>query len=483
MSQERSTESPDNSGLFSGMSAKEQEPAKVDPVIRNLLVPDVDFQDLSVWIKPLKVEGTNSQIRIICPNNFHRSKVQNFLDRDKINNLKEEGTVVQLVILEDKQAANAVSLSGGEEESSKSVPAPKGTKKHLQTDMPLFMRGSDFDTFVVCGCNDFAAAAARNMANGKAFHQILVLVGGNGLGKTHLAHAVGRYMHDNGANVLVTSTTEFVSGMAGAFRSKNGAIEDMKKKHISANLLLFDDIHEIVNKETTQKVLVEILEKGLNREMNIIFTSTFSLKSLKLDSPKLQSLLGCRLEVPLDFPSAKDTLQILRGLSEQEKADIPGDVLEEMAVHLQGNDVYMLRGAIVQLLATSSIKKRPMTISLWNEIRNGCGKRRRLTLRDIAVAVCDHSDDGEGGRLKLEMLRGESQKKIISQPRSIAIYLARKHLEGASFSVIAGFFNRDSSTAQSACKQVKKNIAIDGVTANKISAIEAELGIEGASIV
>ena len=77
-----------------------------------------------------------------------------------------------------------------------------------------------------------------------------------------------------------------------------------------------------------------------------------------------------------------------------------------------------------------------------------------LTIKEIQEMVCKYF------KLDLETLTSKSRKKLISYPRSTAIYLCREYTD-SSLEHIGRSFNRNHSTVLYDYEKIKKHIKID----------------------
>ena len=108
-----------------------------------------------------------------------------------------------------------------------------------------------FDNFIVGSSNNFAHAACVGMASmqDNQIYNPLFLYGGSGLGKTHLAHAIGNYVnaHFPEKRVVYVKTEQFVNEFISAMMEKT--YDDFRNKYRLTDVLLIDDIQFLEGKE------------------------------------------------------------------------------------------------------------------------------------------------------------------------------------------------------------------------------------------
>jgi chromosomal replication initiator protein len=101
-----------------------------------------------------------------------------------------------------------------------------------------------FDSFVEGDCNRVARRAGKTVAEkpGATSFNPLVIYGGVGLGKTHLAQAVGnevKRLHPNKV-VLYVSSEKFINQFQD--HSRNNAINDFIHFYQLIDVLIIDDV-------------------------------------------------------------------------------------------------------------------------------------------------------------------------------------------------------------------------------------------------
>src|SRR3989344_1986554 len=110
-----------------------------------------------------------------------------------------------------------------------------------------------FDNFAVSSTNQVAHAAAQAVTNGLGHaYNPLFLYGGVGVGKTHLAQAVGRHTldHDKEKKVFFCPGDHFTNEMIESIREKSTPA--FRRKYRKLALLIVDDIQFIAGKERVQ---------------------------------------------------------------------------------------------------------------------------------------------------------------------------------------------------------------------------------------
>ena len=96
----------------------------------------------------------------------------------------------------------------------------------------------------------------------------LVLFGPSGVGKTHLAAAIGYRLIEKGMRVFFTSTTALVQKLQRARRDYE--LSDALKKLMRFDLLILDDIGYVKKDETETSVLFELIAERYERHSLLI---------------------------------------------------------------------------------------------------------------------------------------------------------------------------------------------------------------------
>ena len=92
-----------------------------------------------------------------------------------------------------------------------------------------------------------------------------------------------------------------------------------------------------------------------------------------------------------------------------------------------------------------------------------------MTVDAIITMVAEHFD------VKTTDLRGPRRHKLLSHPRSIAMYLCRKHTQASFPAIGRGFGGKDHSTVMAACRKVEERVEADPGTRSEVEALERKL--------
>ncbi len=332
-----------------------------------------------------------------------------------------------------------------------------------------------FDTFVVGEFNEMAYHAAMAVAEmpGKTKYNPLYIHGGVGLGKTHLLHAIGHFIKQNHPDKVVLAVTSerftdlYISSLINKTTSKFNEV------YRSADVLLVDDVQFFSGKEGIQNAFFHIFNSLHQRGQQIVLTSDVPPSKIKGLEERLRSRFEWGLMVDLQPPDFESRVAILRQKAEADGMEVPEDVLEFVAKSVTSN-IRELEGALIKLLAYSSMKCREITVDFAREVmkeylRGGQSLPRVITLEDILYAVARRIG------VPPEQIRGKRRTKQVALARQIAMYLARK-LTGSSLQHIGQFFGgRDHSTVVHACKVISQR---GGEVERLVGQIERDL-LEG----
>ena len=225
-----------------------------------------------------------------------------------------------------------------------------------------------FDSFVVGGCNQFAAAAARSVvANPSRSYNPLFLYGGVGMGKTHLMHAIGRELMTKfgSMRIIYTSSERFMNEMIACIR--NDRMTQFHQRYRAADVLLIDDIQLLGNKERTQEEFFHTFNELHDHQKQIVISSDSPPKDIPGLLERLRSRFEWGLMADIQPPDLETKMAILDKKAEAEGIKLPDDVRSFMASKTKSN-VRELEGALVKLIAYSSLTGTPINLQMAQQV-------------------------------------------------------------------------------------------------------------------
>ncbi len=292
-----------------------------------------------------------------------------------------------------------------------------------------------FDSFVVGSCNQFAHAAAKAVADNPAErYNPLFIYGGVGMGKTHLMHAIGRTLADRHGSmrIVYTSSERFMNEMIDCI--KTDRMSTFHQHYRNADILLVDDVQVLANKERTQEEFFHTFNALHENGKQIVLSSDQPPKQTSGLTDRLRSRFEWGLMVDVQPPDLETKMAILDKKSEAEGVHLPEDVRIYIATKTKSN-VRELEGALVKLMAYSSVMDSPITLSMAQQVLKQLsgGTERRITIDLIVRAVAEKFG------LQPSQLKLKTNVQNIAYPRQIAMYLC-KELTQCSLPEIGRYF-------------------------------------------
>ncbi len=340
-----------------------------------------------------------------------------------------------------------------------------------------------FDNFIVGNSNKFAHAAALSVAeNPGRIYNPLFLYGNSGVGKTHLMHAIGNYIHQNSdKRVLYVTSEQFVDEFVKTNRKdENGTnfnyVEFFKNKYRNIDVLIIDDIQYLGGAQQSQQEFFHTFNNLFNDSKQIIVSSDRSPDDLKQLEDRLRTRFSWGLRVnisPPDYNLRRDILK-KKIIANNFEKDIPDDVVEYIASNI-GPDVRHLEGAITRLVAYSTIMGgEKITLDLAIEALkdfNNKGIGEKNDVHRIQRIVSDYF------QISVEDIRSKKRSSNISFPRQIAMYLCR-NMTNESFPKIGiEFGGKDHSTVMHSVEKIEKEIKDNKDLANIIEKLKKDIGV------
>jgi len=171
-------------------------------------------------------------------------------------------------------------------------------------------------------------AARAVVADPGARYNPLVLVGAGAVGKTHLLHAIGNALTEQGGPVACLSAPEFTGELIEAI--DRDAIAGWRARYRRASAFLLDDVHLVAAKDRSQEELFVLFNVLMDEGRQLVFTSAKPLAELGAVEQRLRSRLEGGLVVGLPPPDAA----VLERVLARELATRLGTPAPDLAAYL-----------------------------------------------------------------------------------------------------------------------------------------------------
>ena len=325
-----------------------------------------------------------------------------------------------------------------------------------------------FETFMTGECNRFAWSTAREVAEKRTEeYNLLYLYCVNGLGKTHLLHAIGnhRLKKNPRCRLRYLSSDAFSSDFT--YSIKNDRLDDFRSDLSNLDLLLFDDIHHLANREKTQEEFLSVFNALYSQKQQLVITGDSAPNKLRNINPELKSRLGWGLLADIDDPDQALKISIIQKEAAEDNLSLAEDVV--FFLSNSSGDIKNLLKNMIRVQTFASLSDEPVTISTVRTLirdRN----RNEITLEDIMTTTAGYFN------ISMSDLLSNKKNRIYSYPRQLAMYLARK-FTNLSFKEIGNSFNhKDHSTVIHALRKVEKEKDEKKDVEKDLSKIESLLG-------
>ncbi len=447
----------------------------------SVIKKNVNPQSFKTWFEPIKaIRNDNDILTIQVPNKFFYEWLEeHYVDvlKKAIHTELGSGGRLEYQILVDnhrKIGKNAPSSEPGDF-SSEQIKNPfviPGIKK-LEID-PQLNELYSFDRFVVGDANKLAASAGQAIAanpGGTAFNP-LVIYGDVGLGKTHLAQAIGNEVRSRFADkkVLYVTMERFTNQVVQSI--KNNAINDFMNFYQFIDVLIVDDIHFLAKRPKTQEIFFNIFNALHQAGKQIIMTSDRAPKDLKDVEDRLISRFKWGLSADIQAPDFETRMAILEKKIEEENIEIPMDVKEFVCFNIK-NNIRELEGVLISLIAQSTLNEKEIDVDLAKEVIEQFVTKvnKELSIEFITQKVADHYN------ISLDKITGKTRKREVVVARQLSMFLAKEHT-GSSLKVIGSAFGgRDHSTVIYSVQTVQNMMDVDPLFKDTVSDLQRELAL------
>lgn len=464
----------------------------------SVIKDNVSLQSYKTWFEPITpIKLSKSVLTIQVPSQFFYEWLEEhyitLLKKTIKKELGNEGKLEYSIIMENgmhNPNPYTVKIPTTNRQALKnepvSVPIDVNTEKGIKN--PFIIPGLkkvnidsqlnpnySFDSFIEGDCNRLARSAGYAVSKnpgGTAFNPLLIY-GGVGLGKTHLVHAIGIEIKKNHPNktVLYVSSEKFTHQFIDAVRNNNQ--NDFIHFYQMIDVLIIDDVQFFSGKEKTQDVFFHVFNHLHQTGKQLILTSDKAPVELQGMEQRLLSRFKWGLSADLQNPELETRIAILETKMYNEGLELPKEVVEYLAYSITTN-IRELEGALISLLAQSSLNKKAITLELAKSMIDKFVKNtaREVSIDYIQKVVCDYFE------LPIELLKSKTRKREVVQARQIAMFFAKKMTKSSLANIGMHCGGKDHATVLHACKTVNNLVDTDKRFRGYVDDLEKKISIQ-----
>ncbi|NQY05781.1 MAG: chromosomal replication initiator protein DnaA [Flavobacteriaceae bacterium] len=434
---------------------------------------NIEEQAFKTWFEPIKaVKIVDNALSIQVPSSFFYEWLEeHYLKILKVSLIRELGKNAKLIYVirkgkalhNNKTVTQQIPSSERTPVRSQEVDIPI-TKKDPELKNPFIIPGIrnvkiesqlnpnyNFDNFLEGDSNRLARSAGLAIANkpgGTSFNPFFVF-GAVGLGKTHLAHAIGVEIKEKypDKTVLYISAEKFIQQFTDSVRKNNR--NDFIHFYQLIDVLIIDDVQFLSGKAGTQDVFFHIFNHLHQNGKQVILTSDKAPIDMQDIEQRLLSRFKWGLSAELQHPDFETRVAILKNKLFRDGVEMPEEIIEYVAKNIKTN-VRELEGAIVSLIAQASFNKKEVTLELSKQIVEKFVKntKREVSIDYIQKVVSDYF------QMDVDTLQSKTRKRHIVQARQLAMFFAKKLTKASLASIGSQIGSRDHATVLHACKTV-----------------------------
>tara|TARA_B100001057_G_scaffold89195_2_gene85396 strand:+ start:3663 stop:5084 length:1422 start_codon:yes stop_codon:yes gene_type:complete len=322
--------------------------------------------------------------------------------------------------------------------------------KNLKIDSQL-NPNYNFENFLEGDSNRLARSAGFAVSNrpgGTSFNPLLIF-GGVGLGKTHLANAIGINIKKKfpEKTVLYISAEKFTQQYVESVKKNNR--NDFIHFYQLIDVLIIDDVQFFSGKSGTQDVFFHIFNHLHQNGKQVVLTSDKAPVDMQEIERRLLSRFKWGLSAELQVPDYETRVSIIKNKLQSDGVEIDDEIIFYVAKNIKTN-IRELEGAIISLIAQSSFNKKNITLELAEQIVEKFVKniKKEISIDHIQKVVSDYF------QMDVSTLQSKTRKRHIVQARQLAMFFSKKFTKASLASIGTKIGRRDHATVLHACKTV-----------------------------
>ena len=444
-------------------------------------IPEPAFKTWFADTKPASY--VNKVLTIFVPSQFVYEHIEdNYVDLlgAVIYRVFGAGTQLNYRILTDRQNKLTVDQVSDKplakpvvEQKKSSNVTPDSVPVPVQDLDPMLRSNYSFENFIEGLSNRLPRAAAESIAMkpGKTVFNPLFLYGTSGVGKTHLANAIGLKVKELYPEKRVLYVSAHLFKVQYTDSVRKNTVNDFINFYQSIDVLIIDDIQEFVGVEKTQNTFFHIFNHLHQNGKQLIMTCDRPPVMLQGIEDRLITRFKWGLTAEIERPNLELRRSILADRVRREGIALDTNVLEYIAEHVT-DSVRELEGILISLHAHSALYGREIDLALAERVISKAVRvvEKELTIEDIVHATCEYY------HVKDESIYASSRTRDIVLARQMAMYLTHKHLPNLSLARIGQCIgSKDHSTVLHACRTIEDQIGVDKAVELAVEDIEAKM--------
>ena len=433
----------------------------------SLIKQQITNQAFETWFSDVMiVELTNEEIKLEVPNQYHYEWLEQkyrHLINDILIKVGGNPRVVNYSVSVSNKKINEIPKL----DDSDVLPTPI-YKRNSQLNERY-----NFNNFVEGKGNQFAKAAALSVSEmpGQSPFNPLLIYSSPGLGKTHLLQSIGNMVQEKNPHYkLIYITAErFMYDFINSIQKNKSS--EFSKRYRNVDMLLVDDAQFFKKKEQTQEQFFHLFNSLYQEGKQIILTSDNHPNKMEGFTERLISRFQSGLVIDIQPPDLETRIAILMNKAEHDGLEIPYEVLEFMATSIKG-DIRTLEGALVNLLAISSLKREDIDLSLAKlvlEKHVGQRKVNQIDVQNIIKTVCRVL------KVKEKDVLGKGRSMEVALARQVCMFITKEKTNMSLANIGKQIGGRDHSTVIHAHKNVKEKMNSDIELKNIVDNIESQI--------
>ena len=432
-------------------------------------VPESTYKTWFVPIVPLKYEDKTLIVQV--PSQFFYEFLEDkFVDllRKTLYKVIGDGTKLMYNVLVDKSSGATVN----QESTTRSTAIPQsGLPRVDERKAPGLLRAPavqdldphlnpnyNFETFIEGYSNKLSRSVAEAVAENpaKTVFNPLFLHGASGVGKTHLANAIGTRIKELYPDKRVLYVSAHLFQVQYTDSVRNNTTNDFINFYQTIDVLIIDDIQEFAGVTKTQNTFFHIFNHLHQNGKQLILTSDRAPVLLQGMEERLLTRFKWGMVAELEKPTVELRKNILRNKIHRDGLQFPSEVIDYIAENVN-ESVRDLEGIVISIMAHSTIYNKEIDLDLAQRIVRKVVRceTKAVTIDDIINVVCKHFD------LESSAIHTKSRQREVVQARQVAMYLAKTHTDFSTSKIGKFIGNKDHATVLHACKTVKGQCEVD----------------------